>query len=231
MIKQLSSIEKMLLTSLAFTMTLLFIRIVRVHTFAYLFYAWNLFLATIPLLCSRLLTKRKKFDAKAICLMIGWFLFFPNAPYVITDLFHFTERPPVPLWFDMLLATSATWNGLLLGILSLMQVEDFLAARLKPIQVKAVIFSCFVLCGFGIYLGRFLRFNSWDVVDKPGHILHASAVQVLRPHEHWQTWMFTFLFSAMFCIIYFTLKQMKDFGVERKINPLKIERVDIIVLD
>lgn len=209
MIKRISPVERMLTVSIGFTLTLLAVRMLWTNSLAYAFYAWNLFLAVVPFLFSRKLETQRKLGAVAFLLMGAWLLFFPNAPYIVTDIFHYRDRPPVPLWFDLLLVTSAAWNGLLLGIASLMQVESFLAKHIKAAWVRLAVFASMVLCGYGIYIGRFLRFNSWNVVTRPSTLVHASARHVLQPHEHLKVWGFTFLFAAMFGIIYFTLKAMK----------------------
>jgi uncharacterized membrane protein len=116
----------MLLLSILFTMVLLCARFYYTKELMYSFYIWNTFLAVIPLCCSRRLIRLDRFGYKAVLLLAGWLAFLPNAPYMITDVFHYMDRPPVPAWFDLLLVTSAAWNGLLLGIISLMQVERFL---------------------------------------------------------------------------------------------------------
>lgn len=199
----------MLLMAIGFTMSLLLIRIVYTRELTYGFYVWNTFLAVMPVLFSRQLTGLNKLSPKAFLLIVCWLAFFPNAPYIITDLFHYTEKPPVPKWFDLLLVTSAAWNGLILGIISLMQVEQFLTRLLKQLWVKVIIITSFGLCGYGIYIGRFLRFNSWDVITNPGDLVYVSAHHILQPHEHIRTWGFTLLFAIMFGIIYFTLKQLR----------------------
>ncbi len=214
MLKRISPVEKMLLLSISFTITLLAIRIWRTEELTYIFYAWNLFLAIVPFMFSRKLEGQAKFGFASMMLVAGWLLFFPNAPYIITDLFHYKERPPIPKWFDLLIVTSAAWNGLLLGIASLMQVENFLARHIRAVWVRLAVFASMVLCGYGIYIGRFLRFNSWNIVTKPSILVHASAHHILQPQDHLKIWGFTFLFALMFGIIYFTLRAMRNMVTE-----------------
>ena len=83
--KILSNIEKMLIASVGFTLLLLAVRIAFAHQLMYVFYIWNLFLAAIPLLLSRRLQRQQKLTVKSYFLLAGWLLFFPNAPYIITN--------------------------------------------------------------------------------------------------------------------------------------------------
>lgn len=206
--KRLSETEKMIAVSVLFTLMLLIIRMLYTGTFIYIFYAWNIFLAIVPLYFSRQLAKQQKPGIKTSLLMLLWLLFLPNAPYIITDLFHFTQRPPIALWFDLLLVTSAAWNGLILGIISLMQVEKFLLLHLKTKWVNLIIFIALILCGYGIYLGRFLRYNSWEVFTNPFSLFYDIANHVLQPFYFRAIWEFTILFATMFGIIYFTIKKL-----------------------
>jgi uncharacterized membrane protein len=208
MLKNISSLEKMLLVSISFTMLLLLIRFSYTKELAYSFYVWNTFLAVLPLVFSHFLVRQRNFNFKAILLLTCWLAFFPNAPYMITDLFHYREKPPVPKWFDLLLVTSAAWNGLLLGIVSLMQIEAFLSGFLKERLVKIFVIISFALCGYGVYIGRYLRFNSWDAVAAPQKLIYTFSLHIFQPQEHVMIWAFTFLFGAMFGIVYFTLKQL-----------------------
>jgi uncharacterized membrane protein len=139
-----------------------------------------------------------------------WLLFFPNAPYIITDIFHYFERPPVPKWYDLLLVTSAAWNGLLLGIISLMQVEQFLQQHITKKWAKFYIAVSIILCGYGIYIGRFLRFNSWDIITNPDDVIYTSAHYFLKPWQHIHAWEFIVLFAGMFGILYYTLKNIQS---------------------
>jgi uncharacterized membrane protein len=208
--KYISPIEKMLLLPISFTMLLLVVRICYTKELTYGFYIWNTFLAVMPLLFSRKLASLEKCRFRAILLIAGWLVFFPNAPYMITDLFHYSIRPPVPQWFDLLLVTSAAWNGLFLGILSLMQVEHFLSIHFKKSVVTICIFTSTILCGYGVYIGRFLRYNSWDVATNPREILFTIAHHLLQPQEHIRTWSFTLLFAAMFAIIYCQVRHLRS---------------------
>src|ERR1700712_1127553 len=115
-----SAVNKFLFASVSFTMILLIGRIIHTHELVYAFYPWNIFLAVIPLISSKRLLNQPRPGIKALGYLLVWLLFFPNAPYLITDLFHFSERTGCPVWFDLVLVSSGSWNGIVIATLSLM---------------------------------------------------------------------------------------------------------------
>lgn len=201
--------EKMILISVGFTMLLLLIRIIYAGELLYIFYPWNILLALIPLYFSRQLRNQKSSNIKAFILIAGWLLFFPNAPYLITDIFHFEERTPVPKWFDLLLVVSAAWNGMVICMVSLRQVEVYFARFLDKRWGGLIVVSFLILCSYGIFLGRYLRYNSWDVFTKPLVIIKSSLHHIWQPLEYHSIWAFTFSFAAFLSLIYFTIKRMQ----------------------
>lgn len=211
MTKRWSSVESILFLSVSFTIALLTFRCIYFAQLQFVFYVWNLFLAIIPLLLSRQLSRSKKLNTSALFLLTWWLLFLPNAPYIITDIFHFYERPPVPKWFDLLLVTSAAWNGLIIGIVSLLQVEEYLTRCLSSLKVNLVIAAAIISCAFGIYVGRFMRFNTWDVLTNPVILLRQVGVKVIYPHHHLGTWAFTVLFATLLWLVYQTIKRLSVF--------------------
>ncbi|MFZ5376175.1 MAG: DUF1361 domain-containing protein [Patescibacteria group bacterium] len=146
----------------------------------YLFLSWNLFLAFIPYALSSFAIRFwpfKKYWPIIISLLVLWLLFFPNAPYILTDFIHLKQRLGIPLWFDALLLTSFSLNGLLFGFLSMMHVHAYIDSHRRNRLVGwLVIVTSLLLSSFGIYLGRFLRWNSWDVFSEP----KVFVVEVLR---------------------------------------------------
>jgi uncharacterized membrane protein len=206
--RRLTGIESMLLLSVCFTLFLIGFRILYWHQLLFTFYIWNLFLAVIPLLLSRQLHKWQKFNIAIFPLLFCWILFLPNAPYIITDIFHFYERPPVPKWFDLLLVTSAAFNGLMLGMVSLIQVEHFLRKHLSSLQVNLSMLAIILSCAYGVYLGRFLRFNSWDIFTRTNALFHQLAGSLVCPRQHVSLWAFTMFFGAMIWIVYYTIKKL-----------------------
>lgn len=207
-LKKLNETNKLILVSLSFTLSLLFVRAFYTGNSTYFFYPWNLFLAVVPLFFSNLLKKQKAINYKAILYFGVWLLFLPNAPYLVTDIFHYTERPPVPVWFDLMLVVSGAWNGILLCMLSLFGVERFLKKLCSPKHAELIMFLLLIPCGYGIYIGRFLRFNSWDVVTAPVGLLKTSTHHLHHPFQSLHVWLFTFLFAAFLGIIYFTIKKL-----------------------
>ena len=194
--------------SVCFTLTLVFIRAFITAQFIYVFYVWNLFLAIIPVFISNKLLQQKRLSVKSYTLIFLWLIFFPNAPYIVTDLFHFMKRDNIPLWFDLLIVTTAAWNGLILGFVSLNNVEQFLSKHITLKKVKLLIALSFLLCGFGVYLGRFLRFNSWDVFNNFDDLIVEISSRFIHPFQHTSTWSFSFLFAVMIALFYLSIKQV-----------------------
>jgi len=188
-----------------FTLFLLGIRIVLTGELVYIFLAWNLFLAWIPFAVSQELIGAKK-RLNIFFLTAIWLLFLPNAPYIITDFLHLKQRPPIPSWYDILLLFSAALNGLLLGLLSLLTVEKSLAKRFGNRISGLIILCSFFLCSFGIYIGRYLRWNSWDLIIKPGEIAGDILERIFNPFDHIGTWSVTVLFGSFFYVLYYSIK-------------------------
>lgn len=141
-------------------------------------------------------------------MLFWWILFLPNAHYIITDIFHFYPRAGVPVWFDLLLVTSAAWNGLMLGIVSLLQVEQFLRLHITAFKVNVSMFAIILSCAYGIYVGRFLRFNSWDVLTNTNALVHQLGCSFIYPTHHTGIWAFTVFFGALLWLVYYTIKKL-----------------------
>lgn len=201
-----SPIHRMLAISCLLGVALLAFRIWFSGSFAFTFLPWNLFLAFIPFAISHaLLRKGVPNRWKLMTVLPVWLLFFPNAPYIITDLYHITYAQAMPVWFDMAMILTYAWNGLLLGFLSLMDMEHAVTQRTNRLAGRMFSVSVLVLAGFGIYLGRFLRWNSWDIVTHPWLLFHDIGHRLLHPMEHPRTLGVTVVFSLFLLFSYFTL--------------------------
>ena len=199
------SFPKKIIIPLGFSLFLLLTRVVLSGELTYAFLAWNLFLAWIPFMISQRFNDVKN-RWKILFLFGAWLLFLPNAPYIITDFLHLKQRPPVPYWFDVLLLFSAALNGLLLGLVSLFNVERFLVKRYGQ-RISALLILCsFFLCAFGIYIGRYLRWNSWDIITNPDAIAADVLERIFNPFDHFGTWSVTFLFGSFFYVVYYSVK-------------------------
>ncbi|PIE98884.1 MAG: hypothetical protein CR988_01170 [Treponema sp.] len=190
-----------------FCLALSFIRILISKDFLFLFLIWNLFLAFIPWFLSSILMicDIKKTTVFFIILAV-WIFFFPNAPYILTDIIHLKIAAPKYRWIDLILILSYTFCGLFYGFTSLFFTEK---ALVKMLKVKhPLIFSVIILylAGFGIYLGRFLRWNSWDLVANLQKILCDVFDRVANPFEHWQVWAFTFALGTLLNLLYLTYR-------------------------
>jgi uncharacterized membrane protein len=200
------------LASLAFAsllcLGLLAVRMVYSDSRNYDFLAWNLFLAWLPLLCSLAAYNSYKRRNKLSWLVVAgcalaWLLFFPNAPYLLTDVMHLAPRPEAPLWFDVLLVVAFAWTGLFLGLASLLLMQALVRRAAGGLASWAVALGVLGLSGFGIYIGRFLRWNSWDLILSPAGVLADLAGAAQHPLLHARSLVFSGLFSAFLIAAYF----------------------------
>jgi len=110
-----------------------------------------------------------------------WLLFFPNAPYLITDFLHLKQRPGIPIWFDILMLAAFAWTGFFLAIASLRTMHLLVKNHLGWFISWIFAGTALALAGIGIYLGRFSRWNSWDIFFSPKEILVDVAYRVVNP--------------------------------------------------
>lgn len=157
-----------------FAAALLAYRILETDTLVYIFLAWNLFLAFIPFWISAWLKKQEAPKIKHTPLLFAWLLFLPNSPYIVTDLFHLKERAGIPLWFDLALVCSFAIIGLLLLFKSIIDMISVAKRIFSKTWIKYFLPFLFWLVAFGLYLGRYLRFNSWDIASHPLRLAKSS---------------------------------------------------------
>ena len=149
----------------------------------YRFLVWNLFLAWIPFLLALGLydrARRGRFGIVSAALAVLWLLFFPNAPYMLTDFIHLNQTQTAPLWFDALMVSSFAWTALLLGFASLYLVH-VVVRRMIGLWSWLGVVAVLGVSSFGVYLGRFVRVNSWDALVRPGRLVQIVRTQVESP--------------------------------------------------
>lgn len=182
---------------------------------------YNLGLAWIPFAAAVLayLTKRNRitfFLVMPICAIV-WLIFFPNAPYLLTDFQHLaTSDGNAPIWLDVILMIWFAWTGLLLGIASLYLIQEIVADLLNPFIGWIFAISMTVVSSIGVYLGRFLRWNSWDLLRDPILIAKDMYGIVRHPISNLPTYVFTILFTLLFLFIYLTIHVFGGMMRERK---------------
>jgi uncharacterized membrane protein len=199
-----------------FSILLCVTRMIVVGNLRYSFLNWNLFLAWVPfalsIVVSFLFAKKKRFKLSILLGGLMWLLFLPNTVYVLTDMIHLTVKDFVPLWFDLVLILSYAMNSLFLGIMSLLLIHR-LAQKMWGkfigwLFVNAVVF----LSSYGVYLGRFFRWNSWDLWSNPKNLFESVSFTLLDPLSNSRTLVFTLLFFCLSMIIYmffYSIEELK----------------------
>ena len=169
---------------------------------------WNLILAAVPMLFSagfRAANARKRpFLANgSFCL---WLLFLPNSPYILTDLIHLARRPDVPLWYDLAMLVFCAGTGVMFGYLSLMEIHNVVEGMFGKTTGWAVATASLMLSGFGVYLGRFLRWNSWNAITNPIKLFKGVIGVFSNPGTHPHPVPFTLIFGTGLIVGYLALR-------------------------
>ena len=170
---------------------------------------WNLFLAWIPFILSyfthALLRRRTWLYIFFPLTAFLWLIFYPNAPYMLTDLQDLARSPGgAPLWYDVIIVVWCSWTGMLLGVISLYLMQDLVIRRLGRVIGSIFVFVIAGLSSFGIYIGRFVRLNSWDILQKPTETAMVILGVVIAPSMRLAafTFLYTFFFLFIFLLLY-----------------------------
>lgn len=176
---------------------------------AYGYLPWNLFLAWLALLMAlwleRTLARTYWSSWYGLFVTVLWLLFLPNTFYMVTDLVHLQEVGSSDLLYDVVLFSSFIFNGVMLGLMSLSIVHRELIKRISQRSAAALIAGILFLCSFGIYVGRDLRWNTWDVLTNPSSLLFDISDRVLNPREHPQVISTTISFFVLLGSLYIVL--------------------------
>jgi len=214
----------LLVAASAVSVALAITRIEYSNTREYSSLIWNLFLAWIPFVFASIAYSlswgRKMLYVVVTACALVWLLFFPNAPYILTDFQHLsTNAATAPVWFDVLMLIWFAWTGLLLGVVSLFMVQEIVTRNFGRLTGWIFAFGVIVLSSVGIYLGRFLRWNSWDVLQDPLPIAHDIYSILRHPFSNIRTYGFILLFTLLFLFVYLALhafgRIMQERGPEK----------------
>ena len=169
---------------------------------------WNLFLAWIPFVLAYIayaLSWRRIWLYITIPVFAFlWLIFFPNAPYILTDLQYLSRiTPDAPLWYDIILLVWFSWTGMLLGLISLYMMHEIVQRNFGRWTGWLFVLIVSGLSSAGIYVGRFLRWNSWDILQNPSELAMDVLGLVIDPSLRLLA--FTMLFAVFFLFVYLTL--------------------------
>lgn len=207
-----------LLAATAASVAMVFARIVWTGRISYGFLIWNLFLAWLPLVFALLACdahRRGMSRSWRFVLLAGsWLVFFPNAPYIFTDIIHLMGGMARHFWVDLALVLTCALTGLVLGFVSLYLMQRIVAVIWGRVASWLVICAVAGLSGIGIYLGRFLRFNSWDIIANPVDLFRAVAHLTVHPRAHSNSLGFAVLFSVFLFLAYIMLYALTHLSLE-----------------
>jgi uncharacterized membrane protein len=191
-------------------------RALATHSFGHAYLLWNLFLAWVPLLITIKAQKHQKTKHKVLILSILWLLFFPNAPYIITDLVHLQPNNANQFWHELILFFAFACVSLACGLLSMLQIQKIWAAFFSPKISLMLIALVIPLSAFGIYLGRIQRWNSWDAFLHPKTLIYRSIWAIFNSKTAWViTIEFSILIASAYLFFYYlTQNEQKNMDLD-----------------
>lgn len=209
---------KYLFGTLLLCFCLLVFRIKTTHDFFGLFLIWNLFLAFVPLGISWYLQHKKSHINSVLkyALLVLWLLFLPNAQYVITDLIHLAYSPLNWFIYDGITIAVFALLSLYFGFQSLIEVRKLFKPEIAEARLNIFTSGVLILCGFGIYLGRVVRFNSWDLITNPLDLFSTIGHYLINPIENKSVWLFTLGFGIFLNFSFFLFKMWQQNGLLTK---------------
>jgi len=182
------------------------------------FLVWNLFLAWIPfgIAYTAYITpvSRRWLYALVPVSAILWLVFFPNAPYILTDFQHLSRAGgDAPVWYDVILLIWFAFTGLFLGMVSLFLMQEIVRREFGRWFGWGFVCLVAALTSIGVYMGRFLRWNSWDILGNPGDMLQFTLYYLINPTP--RSLVFFSMFAPFFLFVYLLLYTFGHLLLER----------------
>lgn len=202
-------VVRALLVSNIVSVLLFGLRVVGTQTTDYWFLFWNLLLAWVPVLFAWLLIRALRSRAWSqplpVALSLLWLGFLPNSFYLMSDLIHLRSTGDIGILYDAVFMLSFIWNGLVAGFLSMIMVHKKLKERRHRLAAIPIMLGVMLLASFAIYLGRNLRWNTWDVLINPAGLLFDVSEQVVNPFDHLQSFATTATFFLLIGSMYYVV--------------------------
>jgi uncharacterized membrane protein len=190
---------------------------------------WNLFLAWIPFMLAYFAhaVSWRKASLYLIIPIIAilWLIFFPNAPYMLTDLQDLARQASnAPLWYDVIIVVWCSWTGMLLGVISLYLMQNIIVRGFGRRAGWLFVFVISALSSFGIYIGRFVRLNSWDILQNPAETAQEILGIVIDPSRRLAafTLLYTIFFLFVFLLLYSFSHMLREQIVKTQKSPEEI---------
>lgn len=211
-LKQYDGIKTVFIATLL-SITLLTIRLKMTHDFYILFMGWNLILALVPYVLSlKLLDVQNQNSTKSNLFVrlhlaglgVIWLLFLPNAPYMITDLIHVSNTAGSIQLYDFILISTFAITGMIAAVQSIRHMIMVYNTHFKTLTMrrqKAITHALWWLCALGVYLGRVLRWNSWNIINKPRSLFNDVIDLFLSPLDHLGAWLFILAMGTFMSLI------------------------------
>ncbi|MBC2844807.1 DUF1361 domain-containing protein [Winogradskyella flava] len=197
--------------ALTFSIIVLMVRIKLNKSFCYLFLVWNVLLAIIPYTITMYLNTNKNLSKLKLGFwFLVWLAFLPNAPYIVTDLIHVRIGNDASLWLDVLVILSFALSGLFLFYLSILDMQKSIVDKNKRIPIETSTVVILLLCAFGVYLGRFLRYNSWEIISNPQVLIMDVLNILMSPFQNADAWFFTLGFGIFLVVGYWIFKNLNN---------------------
>jgi uncharacterized membrane protein len=199
-------VHRILATLSGYNCALVVVHMFHTQTISGAYLVWNLILAAIPFYLAWYISTARNFSAIAQnVLLLVWLLFLPNAPYIITDIVHLPQHTSSEPWLNIIVLFSFALNGLLYGIFSILILKkQFLPETIKPLVGTSVLLVISAISAFGVYIGRFLRWNSWSVLTHPLDLATESAQHL----TYIDTWTFI---CAMGAVVFLSTSLLDGF--------------------
>lgn len=202
------NIPRQILLLTALVAVLIGARILIFGNSSLIYILWNILLAFIPFFISSFLLRHSRENKlPKFLLIIGgilWLLFIPNAPYLITDLMHVGVIYTVPVLYDVFLLFGAAWVGILLAMHSIFHIENMIRKRYSNRSTNIIISLIILFISFGIYLGRFLRFNSWDIIVNTSEVFKNSWNILFKSGGNSHVFLYVILFFSFILVSYYS---------------------------